>query len=156
MRREGVRAALILAGAFLLAAGVGLAFSMGFDNGSKPTGDAFTPAEIAAALPALEAPTMRVDGLAKLHGRPPVAPVVRHRRRHTRARPHVARVVRPAPVAVRAAPRAVVQPQPRAAAPAPVATPAPAPAPQPAPAPKPKPAPAPAPAKAPVVFDDSA
>ena len=153
MRSEGVRAALILAGAFLLAAGVGLAFSMGFDHGSKPTGDAFTPAEIAAALPALEPPTMRVAGLAKLHGRPPAAQVVRHRRRHRTARRHVVRVVHPAPV-VRAAPRAVVAPQPQASAPAPVATPAPAP--RPAATPAPKPSPKPAPAKAPVVFDDSA
>jgi hypothetical protein len=147
IRRESVRAALILAGAFLLAAGVGLAFSMGFDHGSKPTGDALTPAEIAAALPALEPPTMAVDGLARLHGRPPVTPAVHHRkRRHKKVRRHVVRVVRPAVAApvVRAAPRAVVQPQPAAPAPAP------------APAPKPAPAPRPAPAKAPVVFDDSA
>jgi hypothetical protein len=148
MRGERIRGALILATAFLLAAGVGLAMSMGFESGSRPVADALAPAEIAAALPAVPE-TLRVHGLSTLHQRPPVRPLPRHRAHRTKhRRPHVHRVVR----AVAAAAPAPVPP--------PTPTPAPAPAnvvvaPRPAPAPAPRPKPAPKP-QAPVVFDDSA
>jgi hypothetical protein len=150
MRGESLRGALVVAGAFLLAACVGLAISVSFDTGSKPVDDALKPAEIAAGVPAVpERPrTLAVGALSALRGRPPVTPL----RLAARGRPRVrhaakqARVqVRPAPVVAPVAPRVIVQP-----APAPVVVPTPAPAPAAAAAPTP------APARAPVVFDDSA
>jgi hypothetical protein len=143
MRAERVRGALILAAAFLLAATVGLAMSMSFDGDHRASRDALAPADIAAGLPALSPPTMRVKGLGSLHQRPPVV-----KRRHHKARRHARRA------APRRVVRAVVATAP-APAPAAVVTPKPAPAPAAAPgpvaAPKPKPKP-----QAPVVFDDSA
>jgi hypothetical protein len=148
MMRDKIAGLLVLAGAFVLAACVGLAISMSFDNGSEPVADALKPAAIAAALPPEPEPTLPVAGMAALRGRPPVTPLakVRHRRRRAhRLVVHRVVVARPA---VAVAPEVVIAP-----APAPVVV-----APRPAPVAKPKPAPAPtpAPAKAPVVFDDSA
>jgi cell division septation protein DedD len=150
MHRETLRTTLILVGALMLAAGVGLAISMGSETGSQPVADALKPADIAAATLSAAPPprTLATTGLVALRGRPPVrplplAPRIRLRVRHQRP----ARVVRARPAAVAPA-RVVVTP-----APAPVVTPRPVVV-RPAPAPALKPRPAPA--RAPVVFDDSA
>jgi translation initiation factor IF-3 len=153
--RDKIPGLLVLAAAFVLAACVGLALSMSFDDGSAPVADALKPAEIAAALPPEPEPTLPVAGMSALRSRPPVkpAPKVRHRaRRHHAERVHrVVAVRHPVAVVAAAAPKVVVAPAPKpkpapaavVVAPKPVAAPA---------APKPKPAPA----RAPVVFDDSA
>jgi hypothetical protein len=130
MRAERIRGALILAAAFLLAAAVGLAMAVSFDdNTSRPIAGAALP------MPAVPPPTMAVDDLAALHGRPPVKPLARRRQRQRQRQRRPSRVVAVAAAATAPAPRRVL------AAPRPVA-----PAPEPAPAKK----------QAPVVFDDSA
>ena len=147
--RDKIPGLLVLAAAFVLAACVGLALSMSFDDGSAPVADALKPAEIAAALPPEPEPTLPVAGMSALRARPPVKPLGKVRHRARRHRQRVRRVVVRRPVAVAAAaPKVVVTPAP-APEPAPVVV-----APKPAPAAQPEPKPAPA--KAPVVFDDSA
>jgi hypothetical protein len=147
--RAKIPGLLVLAAAFVLAACVGLAISMSFDDGSAPVADALKPAEIAAALPPEPEPTLPVAGMSALRGRPPVKPLPKVRHRARRHHQRVRRVVVQPPVAVvAAAPKVVVTPAPK---PAPVVV-----APKPPPAPQPQSKPKPAPAKAPVVFDDSA